>query len=318
MKKLCFLLDWELSEGSQLATAADGHWEMVRLLSKEWDIEVFVCSKYDGIFPHKYFPIHMVPQKDMAQRIYDSKPNAILVWADLTRPTLNQLAGGTIPVFNCFSGGETDNPITLLLQGIFVESASYLDKFKSRGINAMTAFGVNDRIFKPIKQPKVWDAVFPATFAEWKRHKLFADSVERGFCFGYMYDTHETECWQYPQKHGIMIASHLSSEAVAYILNASHSCLITSMASGGSQRTVLEAMSCNILPIVMSDSDKTREYVEDSGFGLIVEPEIEQIKEAVAKVKTMEKTNDGRKYIESKWTAHHFKEAIMNGILKSL
>lgn len=315
--KLNFLLDWELSEGNQLAGAEDGLWEAIRLLSQEWDIEVFVCNKnnYHSIFPHKYFPINLIPQKDMAQAITKRRPDHILVWADLTRPTLNELVKGDIPISLCFSGGETNYPVAHYLHTIFVESQTYEDKFKSRGLNVKRAFGVNDRIFRPIKQPKIFDAVFPATFADWKRHSLFANSVEKGFCFGYMYDTHEQWCWKYPQDKGIMIAPHLSHEVTAYVINSSYSVLITSNTQGGSQRTVLEAMACEVPPIVMSDSEKCSEYVRESGFGFIVEPNDNAIKDAIRKCKEANFTG-GRKYIESKFTANHYKEAIKVGILK--
>jgi glycosyltransferase involved in cell wall biosynthesis len=319
--RLAFLLDWNLSEGSQLATAEDGHWEMIYLLQKEWIVQPFVCLEEDGIpgaFPHKYFDIFLERQSHMAQTIYDFKPDVILVWGDLTRPTLKELVKNNIPVFLCFAGGGTEDITSVMVRGIFVESAVYENLFKARGLNVMRAFGVNERIFKPIKQPKVWDAIFPATFADWKRHQLFADSVENGFCFGYMYHTHEQWCWQYPQEKNMLIAPHIPSEAVAYFMNAAHSCLITSNASGGSQRTVLESMACNIPPIVMSDSDKTREYVEDSGFGFVVEPNPEAIKRAIVQAKEIPFPDKGRKYIESKWTANHFKEAIKKGILESL
>lgn len=315
--KISWLLDWEVNAG-QLSGAEDGHWEMVRLLGKEHEVRSFICAKDQGIFPYRNFPIYMVPQEQMAQTIYDWEPEVIIVWGDLTRPTLHQLAGGRIPVFVSFAGGDTDNVVAHKVQGIFVESKSYLDRFKARGLNAMVAFGVNDRVFRPIKQPKVWDAIFPATFADWKRHKLFAESVSNGFCFGYMYYDHEQYCWQYPQERGIMIAPHLSSEAVAYVMNASHSCLITSSKVGGSQRTVLEAMACNIPPIVMSDSDKTSEYVYEAGFGMVVEPEIDAIKEAVEKCKHMDSNNGGREYIEKNWTAEKFKNDIVSGIIQSL
>jgi glycosyltransferase involved in cell wall biosynthesis len=68
----------------------------------------------------------------------------------------------------------------------------------------------------------------------------------------------------------------------------------------------------------MSDSDKTREYVEDSGFGFVVEPNPEAIKRAIVQAKEIPFPDKGRKYIESKWTANHFKEAIKKGILESL
>jgi len=49
-----------------------------------------------------------------------------------------------------------------------------------------------------------------------------------------------------------MILPHLSHKAVAYLMNASKTCVITSDSTGGSQRTVLEAMACELPVLVVN------------------------------------------------------------------
>lgn len=311
--KLAFLLDWEMHEGSQLATAEDGMWEAIRLISLEWEVKVYVLGK-TGVFPHKYYPIYTEPtSEEMAKRIVDDAPDAILVWGDFTRPTIPHLIASGIPVALAFTGGiGLGTPPNVKL--FFVESASYYAWMKSRGLNVMTAFGVNDRLFKPIKQPKIFDAIFPATFADWKRHGIFANAVKglRSFCFGYMYHDHEVHCWQYPQSKDVMIAPHLSHEATAYVMNAAKCVVVTSNTHGGSQRTVLEAMACDIPVIVMSDSDKTTEYVLESGAGVIVEPDENKIR---AVIDNLPELKSGREYIESRWSSRHYADSLKEGIL---
>lgn len=316
--RLSFLLDWEVKEGAQLATAEDGMWEAIRLLGQEWDIRVHALGS-DSVFPHKYFPIHLQssPQK-MADYILSWTPDVVLIWGDFTRPTIPLLTG-KVPTALALTGGislGTPPPVNLF----FVESKVYFDILKSWGKNVRTAFGVNDRVFRPIRQPKIFDAVFPATFADWKRHKLFAEATKgmRAFCFGYMYDTHEQWCYEIPQENGVAIAPHIGHEAVAYIINMSKTVLVTSREDGGSQRTVLEAMACNVPVIVMNDSDKTSEYVEEAnqlGFkaGVSVQPDAAAIKGVVSASPFNE--SNGRGYILSKWSARHYADSLKEGLL---
>ncbi len=315
--KLAFLLDWVFDESSQLATLADGAFEAIRLLSEEWDISVHVNSnKGEGIFPHKYFPIHMTTEEKMADHILAEKPDVILVWADFTRPVLKKLVGRGVPMALMFSGGiGLGEPPKIDM--FFVESEVYKTWFEMRGLPVMTAFGCNNRIFKPMKQPKIFDAIFPATFAGWKRHHLFAKATQgmKALACGYMYNDHETECWGLPQELGVAITPHLSNEAVNSFINMSHVVVVTSDSSGGSQRTVLEAMACGVPVIAMEDSDKTSEYVKESGFGMVVGPTIENIRGAIETLKANPlDPKIGIKYIQDKWSARRYADSLKAGI----
>ena len=84
----------------------------------------------------------------------------------------------------------------------------------------------------------------------------------------------------------------------------------------GTPNPVLEAMACGVPVIVMSDSPKNCEYVEESGGGLVVEPNAEAIRDALQRI-TPEMGERGYTYIQSKWTEEHYAHAILDGI-KSL
>lgn len=315
MKKLGFLLDWDTKEMSQLSSLEDGMFEAIRLLSLEWDVRVY-CIGFNGIVNHKYFPIHFRPNEaEVAKDMIRWNPHFILTWADFTRPTLPLLQGSGIPIGMAFTGGISLGHVPDI-DVFFVENKSYRDQFLAWGKNVHIAFGVNDRIFKPIQQPKVWDTIFPATFASWKRHKLFAEATKgySALACGYMYTSHEQECYLDPQILGVGIAPHIPGSAVAYFMNMARTCLITSNTHGGSQRAVLEAMACNIPVIVMEDSDKTSEYVRESGAGIICKPEVESIHNALNEL-ILRPIKTGRDYIDANYTAWHYKEAIKKGFL---
>ena len=76
-------------------------------------------------------------------------------------------------------------------------------------------------------------------------------------------------------------------------------------------------MACGIRPIVCGDSDKTTEYVRESGFGITVEPEANKTREAINYC--INNPNDGQKgidYIKNNWTEQHYAEALEAWIIK--
>ena len=230
--KLVFIWDWE-NPWSQMLTWKDGLSKAIQILSQEWEVKCYSIGK-DTIFYHDYFPIVLKPTPELlAEAILKEKPDAILVFGDFTRPTIPYLAHRGIPMALCLAGG-TFRDYADCFDLIFVESEVYKNQLEAEGRKVIKAFGTNTELFKPIKQPKIWDAIFPAVFARWKRHELFAGAVgNTGLACGWMYQNHETECWQICQDRGTMILSYQSAEAVNYLLNASRTCVITADSTGG-------------------------------------------------------------------------------------
>jgi len=65
----------------------------------------------------------------------------------------------------------------------------------------------------------------------------------------------------------------------------------------------------------MADSDKTSEYVRESGFGKIVEPNPKAIRDAVdTLIAHPLDPQIGIDYINSKWTSSHYAMALKDGI----
>jgi glycosyltransferase involved in cell wall biosynthesis len=92
----------------------------------------------------------------------------------------------------------------------------------------------------------------------------------------------------------------------------SHTCVVTADGSGGCQRTVLEAMACNIPVIAMSDSDKTTEYIKECGVGSIVETTPEAIRNAVDAWKG--KKVDTRSFIKDNYSEEIYAKKLCDGI----
>ena len=310
--KLAFVWDWN-NPWSQMLTWKDGLAKAIQILSKEWEVNCYSIGK-DTIFQHDYFPITLKPTPELlSETILKEKPDAMLVFGDFTRPTIPFLTDKGIPMAICLAGGTFRNYVDAF-DLIFVESEVYKNQLEAEGKRVIKAFGVDTELFKPIKQPKIWDAIFPATFANWKRHSIFTEAMgSKGVACGWMYQDHETENWQICQEKGTMILPHLSHKAVAYLMNAAKTCVITSDSTGGSQRTVLEAMACNIPVIAMHDSDKTTEYIRDCGIGEIVNPDVDSIRKAVEKWK--DKEVNSREWVIENYSAEVYADKLKQGLL---
>lgn len=305
--RLLFLWDWEPNY-SQAVTWQDGLAAAMKLLSERHEVAMYTVGKRNTI-QHPYFNLEV--SDDIVADAKAFNPDAILIWGDMTRPNALPLMELGKPLAICFAGGEALGENVELFDHIFVESQVYHDKFTKAGYNASIAFGTNTSLFKPLQQVKAFDTIFPATFALWKRHELYAKATEglRALACGYIYTTHEQECWQTCLDHGVTILPHTSHEVLQYLYAASKVCVVPSLSSGGSQRTVLEAMAMN-LPLVVCDSDKF-DYVDGQDV-LRVEPTIEAIRAAIEQ--SLDREVNTRDYILENWSEHSYANAIEKGL----
>lgn len=244
-----------------------------------------------------------------------SGADVILHWADFTRPNAKPHRELGIPMAICFAGGEAVNYNTPYFDHIFVESQVYKDKLEKAGYdNVSIAFGTNTELFTPVDQPKAFDTIFPATFAAWKRHDLYSQAVHglTSLAVGYMYHDHEQECWQDCIKRGVTVMPHVSAEALHRLYAASKACVITSLSSGGSQRTVLEAMAMN-LPLVVTDSDKF-DYVNERDDVWRVDADPQAIREAVNFIIENNITVNTRDYVLENWSEKTYADRLEDGL----
>ncbi len=254
--RISFVWDWNPSY-EQTITWQDGLSRALKeLADRGHKVTVFVPGEDFNVIHHPYFDI--LQSENLVRDMHELVPDVILHFGDMTRPNARPLKELGIPMAICFTGGEPINYNTYMFDHVFVESQVYYDAFKAKDVPVSIAFGTNTELFTPVEgQPKTFDTIFPATFASWKRHSLYAEATRnmRSLAVGYMYEDHEQECWQECLRMGTMIMPHVSANSLRYLYAASKVCVVTSESSGGSQRTVLEAMAMN-LPLIVTDSDK--------------------------------------------------------------
>ncbi len=211
-----------------------------------------------------------------------------------------------------FAGGEINAMWVKDFDHIFVESQIDSDTCDRLGLPHSTAFGINDDIFKPEQQPKIWHAMHQATCASWKRQPLMAQAFrDKAIVCGRDQPTDFfpfAEC----RRLGTLVLPEQSAESVNSLLNASDCLCQTSEFWGGGQRATLEAIAAGVPVICMSDSPKNREYVEASGYGVVCNPDPQSILKAFGTIRTTQWDKaKARKYIEENWTGDIYAKNIL-------
>jgi len=198
----------------------------------------------------------------------------VLVWGALGSEQVTAVKDWPFLKGICIAGGPIDHPDIHKFDVVFVETRWHQKQFKRIGVNARLAFGTNTQLFKPIpEQHKIWEAIYPAAFATWKRHYLFAQKYkERGLCVGYVQpDNWEHECVDICYENGCTVLPQVTPEVLVYLYNASKKVYISSNSMGGGERAVLEGLACGCEVEVDSDNEKLVDLLADMKHKLLTE-----------------------------------------------
>lgn len=318
--RIAFVWDWPI-EPQQAITWQDGLAAALKvLMDRGHEVDVFT-SGLDCNFPHPLFTIKV--RSDIPHAVSELKPDVILCWGDCTRPNSEGLSKLGIPMALCFAGGNPNGDTAKYFDHFFVESSSYLAEMEAYGRSVSMAFGTNTKLFNPDKhknQQKIFDVIFPATFATWKRHRLLVDTFKgvgmKVLVVGYLYENQETFCWEDCEKAGFLVLPHVSAQALVHLYAASKFCVITSNSQGGSQRTVLEALAMNIPTVTMFDSEKTSEYIRAACSGAIAEPQPQAIHEALRVLNDAQERNLSRNWVLKNYSEQVYADKILLGLEK--
>lgn len=281
----------------------DGLWAAMQLIEKEHEV--------------KYFDF---PLKGLAE----FNPDVVLYWE---APVTNRGKDAEYWFQVCalpykkallFAGGPLKAIDVKDFDLVFVESQINEEDCEREGIPFKRAFGVNTQIFKPTEGKPIsilYDGFMQATFAEWKRHELFADALQSKGAVAGRKQEHDTNGYEQCVKRGVTIYDEQPAERIAELIQQSHAVVNTASYWGGGQRCTLEAMACGVPVIVMSDSPKNKEFVEASGAGIVCDPTVEAIQSAVEVCK---ESNDfgakGLEYVQDNWTEQHYADAILQAL----
>lgn len=198
---------------------------------------------------------------------------------------------------------------------IFFENELHTIEAKKAGLtNCMTAFGTNTQVFFPMKQPKIFDVIYPGAFGLWKRKDLFAHAVKglKALSLGNI-QHHEPQCLDVCIENEVAVSADIPQSRLPYFMAMSKTVVVLPVAEIGGQRTVLEAMAMNIPVIVPNDAPLVVEFAQKGG-GIIVDPTPEAIREAI--LTAPENNPKGLEYINNEMTEQHYADRIKEGLKK--
>jgi glycosyltransferase involved in cell wall biosynthesis len=215
-----------------------------------------------------------------------------------------------------FAGGAIQREWLDGFDHVFVESKINEQELGEMGFPHTVAFGTNTNIFKPLNLKKKWVGIHHGASASWKRQWLMAEALGDKCLVVGRFQEEDPFPFEESRRLGAEVMEAQPARVIAKLLNQSEVLIQSSEFWGGGQRATIEALACGIPVICMTDSPKNREYIEESGCGLVVEPDANRIREAVAEIQTWDsrRRQNGVEYIRNKWTHYHYADNLLRGV----
>ena len=234
-------------------------------------ISICFCWAWDRaaeIYPHwrdgLRTAIEIIGKKHNVDWILGEEPqdkyDFILFWTDSQNPILQKHY--SCPTGLCY--GSTFPPDVNKLRDlkvIYVENSITYDLVRRDGLRAIKAFGTDTDFFSPIKREKCMEYFYPATFSPWKRQSKIAHLGGNLLCVGEIQPDGQQE-YKACLDAGVQLRGRYtpSAEIVDYYRWCKK---VIIPARYGSERTVLEAMSMDILPEVAEDNDRAMTFINE-------------------------------------------------------
>lgn len=242
MKKLNIALVWYWKQASSvMPNWRDGLRAALEIIEKDHSVSWFL----DETIP--------VPEDNF---------DIILLWSDDSCPFIQELPKYKAKKGLCLTTNPHNPENLRAFDVVFCESVPVLREVRNFGINSVLAFGTDTDFFRPRAIKKDIEYFYPATFSPWKRQSEISYLGSRLLCVGTVQPDGQGEfkiCVDAGVKTEI---GYFPPEKILGYYQRARNVVIPAI--HGSERTVLEAMSCNILPEVTNPMNvKTRSIVEE-------------------------------------------------------
>jgi len=141
---------------------------------------------------------------------------------------------------------------------VFCESTPIYEECRQYGLHAVKAFGTDEKFYKPKQVEKDIEYFYPATFSPWKRQSEISHLGNKLLCVGTIQPDGQYE-YQACMNAGVKCeVGYFPPEKILSYYQRAKEVIIPAV--HGSERTVLEAMACNILPQVTQPIANRRTY----------------------------------------------------------
>jgi len=189
--------------------------------------------------------------------------DAVIFWGDSHCPFFEKLNNhkGKKGILLTTDPHNIDN--LRKLDVIYCESQPIYDVVRSYGLHAVKAFGTDTDFFKPDETVKKDIPYFyPATFSPWKKQSDLAFLGDKLWCVGTVQPDGQKEYEAVKQAGAHIANGYFKAEHIRDLYQRTQKIIIPAV--HGSERTVIEAMACNILPKVLNPANiRTRSYLSE-------------------------------------------------------
>ena len=185
----------------------------------------------------------------------------ILFWGDSECPFFNQLDSYKCKKGICLSTYPLLYDNLRKLDVVYCESTPIYDAVRGQGIHAIKAFGTDTNFYTPDDTVKDIDFFYPATFSPWKNQSGIVIYGDKLLCVGTVQPDGQMELEACRMAGVRTEIGYFPAEKIRdYYRRAKN---VPIPAKHGSERTVLEAMSMNILPDVSEANFKAYSYIRE-------------------------------------------------------
>jgi hypothetical protein len=230
------------------------HWDKASTIKDKWRDGLRKAMEIIG----KEHTVHWYLDKELPEDKYD----ALVLWDDSNSAFFKVLDTYHAKKALCLTTDPQNFENLRKLDAVYCESRPVLDQVRSQGLRGILAFGTDTDYFSPNASiKKDIEYFYPATFSPWKKQSEIAYLGSALYCVGTIqpdgiYELAEclrngvkVEEGYFPVKH----IRDLYRRSKRVIIPAIH----------GSERTVLEAMSCGIRPNVVEENIKAYSYIKE-------------------------------------------------------
>lgn len=199
----------------------------------------------------------------IGKRLPDYDPDFLLFWDDSNSDVFNHLHKYKARKGICLTTDPHNLDNLRALDVVYCESEPIYNAVRSQGIRAIKAFGTDTDFFTPDnRMKKDIDYFYPATFSPWKKQSDIAYLGKDLVCIGTVQPDGIAE-FEACRNAGVKIMDgYFPVETIRDYYRRSKKVIIPAI--HGSERTVLEAMSCGVFPEVTNEKNvRTRSYVEE-------------------------------------------------------
>lgn len=188
--------------------------------------------------------------------------DAIIFWDDSNSGFFSQLGKYRCKKALCLTTMPQNFDNLKLLDAVYCESTPVYEAVKASGVWAIKAFGTDTNFFTPGKVDKDIEYFYPATFSPWKLQRDIAHLGKDLWCVGTVQPDGVADLEACMKNNVHVEIGYFPAEKIKNYYQRAKKVIIPAV--HGSERTVLEAMSCNVFPIVTNgDNVKAQSIIEE-------------------------------------------------------